>query len=113
MPAVAALSWNGALAAAAGRHSSDMALRNFFSHAGSDGSDVGQRVSGAGYDWTGVGENLAAGPSSVSVVMSGWLASAGHCANLMGGAYRHLGVACVAGSGSAYQRYWTMVLAKP
>lgn len=113
VPAVAALSWSGALATAAGRHSSDMAARNFFSHSGSDGSDVGQRVSAAGYGWTGVGENIAAGPASLSAVMSGWLASPGHCANIMGGAHRDVGVACVASSGGAYPRYWTMVLARP
>ena len=113
MPAAAALSWNSALASAASRHSTDMATHNFFSHTGSDGSQVGQRASAAGYGWTAVGENIAAGPSSVSAAMSGWLASPGHCANIMGGAYRHVGVACVASADSVYPRYWTMVLARP
>lgn len=112
-PAVPALGWNSALATAASRHSTDMATRNFFSHTGSDGSDVGQRVSNAGYRWTSVGENIAAGPSTVSSVMSGWLASAGHCNNIMGANYQHVAVACVSRSGSTYTRYWTMVLARP
>ena len=112
-PAVPALGWNSALASAASRHSTDMATRNFFSHTGSDGSDVGQRVSNAGYRWSSVGENIAAGPSTVSSVMSGWLASAGHCNNIMGANYQQVAVACVSRSGSTYTRYWTMVLARP
>jgi uncharacterized protein YkwD len=110
---VPALRWNAALATAANRHSTDMATRNFFSHTGSDGSDVGQRVSAAGYRWTAVGENIAGGQSSVSSVMSGWLASAGHCNNIMGASYQDVAVACVARPGSTYTRYWTMVLARP
>ncbi len=111
--AAPAVAWSGALATAASRHSSDMATRNFFSHTGSDGSSVGQRVSAAGYGWSGVGENIAAGPSSVSSVMAGWLASAGHCANIMQAAYQNVAVACVSQPGSTYTRYWTMVLARP
>lgn len=108
-----AVAWSGALASAASRHSADMATRNFFSHTGSDGSDVGQRASDAGYGWSSVAENIAGGPSSVAAVMSGWLSSPGHCANIMGTSFRDVGVACEARSGTRYTRYWTLVLARP
>lgn len=108
-----AVAWNPALAGAASRHSTDMATRNFFSHTGSDGSDVGTRVSAAGYGWTSVAENIAGGPATVAQVMNGWLSSPGHCANLMGAGFQEVGVACVARVGSAYTQYWTLVLARP
>jgi uncharacterized protein YkwD len=113
MPAAAPLAWNDRLFSAAARHSSDMAINNYFSHTGLDGRSVAQRVAAEGHAWSWVGENIAAGQSSVSVVMSGWLASAGHCANIMRAEYREVGVSCVQQSGSAYGRYWTMTLARP
>jgi uncharacterized protein YkwD len=113
LPPASAVAWNGALARAASRHASDMAVRNFFSHPGSDGSDVSQRASAAGYGWTSVAENIAGGPSSVAQVMSGWLSSPGHCANIMGAGFRDVGMACVALPGSRYTRYWSLVLARP
>ena len=90
-----------------------MAVNSYFSHTGLDGRSVAQRVSAAGYSWRAVGENIAGGPSSAAAVMSGWLSSAGHCANIMGIQYQDVAVACVQRSGSPYGRYWTMVLARP
>lgn len=98
---------------AAESHSRDMAVNDYFSHTGLDGRNVSQRVSSAGYAWRAVGENIAAGQSDPNAVMSGWLASPGHCGNIMNAQYQDVAVACVQRSGSAYGRYWTMVLARP
>jgi uncharacterized protein YkwD len=46
-------------------------------------------------------------------VMSGWLASAGHCANLMNPVYKDFGAACVRNDATTYERYWTQVFAAP
>ena len=113
MPAVAPLAWNNALFSAAARHSTDMATNNYFSHTGLDGRSAAQRIAAEGYAWSWVGENIAAGQSSISTVMSGWLASAGHCANIMRAEYQDVGVSCVQRSGTTYGRYWTMTLARP
>ncbi len=113
MPAVAPLAWSDALFSAAARHSTDMAVNNYFSHTGLDGRSASQRIAAEGYAWSWVGENIAAGQASVSTVMSGWLASAGHCANIMRAEYQHVGVSCVQRSGTTYGRYWTMTLARP
>lgn len=114
MPAVGALAWNDWLFSAAARHSDDMARHDYFSHTGRDGRSPGQRVSAEGYAWSVAGENIAAGQASVNAVMTAWLASPGHCENLMRPAYTEVGVACVvAPSGSTYSRYWTMKLAQP
>lgn len=109
-----ALQWSGALQTAAATHSSDMATRNFFSHTGSDRSNAGTRITRAGYAWSAWGENIAAGQSSVQAVVDGWMASPGHCANLMKPTFRHVGLACVkGGSSNTYRSYWTLDLAKP
>jgi uncharacterized protein YkwD len=112
-PAVAAVAWSSALFAAASGHSQDMALRNFFDHVNLDGKTIGQRAIGAGYNFAALGENIAAGQRTVSDVMAGWLASPGHCNNIMSGVYTDIAVACVATTRVAYPTYWTMELGKP
>lgn len=107
LPAVAPLKWNTALAAAAQRHSIDMAQNNHFSHTGTDGSSAGARISDAGYNATAWGENIAAGYGSVSEVMAGWLDSPGHCRNIMSANYADFGASCVYRSNTTYRSYWT------
>lgn len=110
-PAAAALAWQTDLTQAALVHSEDMVAGNFFSHTGSDGSNAGQRATAAGYGWRTWGENIAAGQVGVDAVVAGWMASPGHCANVMNARFEDIGVACVqGGSGNTYRTYWTMVL---
>ena len=111
-PAVAAVAWNSQLFDAAAGHSADMANQNYFSHTSLDGRSAGQRITAAGYSWTAYGENIAAGQSSASSVMSGWLASSGHCSNIMNSNFTGVAVACVSNSSSTYNRYWTMNLGR-
>lgn len=107
----AALQWNGALTQAAAGHSQDMAALNYFSHTSADGHTPDQRISAAGYPWRAYGENIAAGYSTVQAAVDAWLASDGHCANIMNPGLRDIGVACVPGTGtSTYPNYWTMDL---
>ncbi|MBK4738869.1 CAP domain-containing protein [Noviherbaspirillum sp. DKR-6] len=108
-----ALSWNAVLFNAAAAHSTDMAANNYFSHTGLNGSDPGQRITGAGYAWSAYGENIAAGQTSVQSVVDGWLNSPGHCANLMNPQLVDVGVSCVSSNTSNYPTYWTMDLARP
>jgi uncharacterized protein YkwD len=108
-PGAAPLAWNASLTQSSLAHSDDMVAANYFSHTGSDGSNAGQRATAAGYIWQFVGENIAAGQPSVEVVMAGWMASPGHCANIMQERFRDIGVACVGGGASnTYRTYWTM-----
>jgi uncharacterized protein YkwD len=112
--ATTALAWSDALAQAAAGHSQDMATHNFFSHSSFDGRTLSQRIDAAGYDWSSIGENIAAGQASVASVVDGWVASPGHCANLMNPGFTQVGLACVRGSASnTYATYWTMDLARP
>ena len=102
------------LTEAAAAHSNDMVFANFFSHTGSDGSTLTSRVDAAGYGWSRLGENIAVGQTTINQVVDGWMASDGHCANIMNAAFRDIGVACVSGRASnTYRSYWTMDLARP
>lgn len=107
------LAWNTRLFAAAEGHSRDMATNNYFSHTSLDGRSASRRVTDAGYVWRATGENIAAGQRDVTTVMNGWLASDGHCRNIMNPSYQDVAVACVQQAGSTYGRYWTMTLARP
>ena len=112
--AAAALTWNDKLALAAEAHSQDMAAKNYFSHTSADGRTLADRVNATGYAWSSLGENIAAGYSGVNAVMDGWIASPGHCANLMNAGFAEVGVVCVPGAaGDTYSTYWTMDLGRP
>jgi uncharacterized protein YkwD len=86
---------------------------NFFSHTGSDGLMVDDRVRNAGYDWSVVGENIAAGQQTINTVIAAWLDSPGHCANIMHSLYTEFGAKSYSVDGSDYPIYWTQVFAKP
>ena len=112
MAAARPLAWNDVLFSTAARHSVDMASRNYFSHTSPEGVDMGQRASAEGYAWSSLGENIAAGNSTVSGVMALWLASPGHCSNIMNPAFTEVAVACVARPGTVWGTYWTMALGR-
>ena len=97
------------LTAAAQSHSDDLARRQTMSHTGTGGTDGGQRISTAGYGWSTWGENVAAGQPTAADVMSAWMASPGHRANILNGSVNHIGVAATTGANGVV--YWTMVIA--
>jgi len=111
---VSAVSWNSKLEAAAIFHSSDMQVNDFFSHTGTLGDTVSDRVTAQAYVWWYVNENIAAGYSTVTSVMDGWLNSGGHCRNIMASSPSEIGVGMINGTGAnKYSTYWTMNMAKP
>ena len=101
------------LNAAATVQATDMARRQFLEHRGSDGSSPSDRVTRAGYAWKTVGENIALGPESAAEVVNGWLASAGHCENIMDARFTVMGLAVASSTGSKPALYWSQVFARP
>ena len=100
-----AVSANGALTSAAQAHSADMAANDYFSHTSQDGRSFADRIRAAGYGGGAIAENIAAGQSSASSVMAGWMDSAGHRANILNCTYRDIGVGVA--QGGSYGTYWT------
>jgi len=112
-----ALTKNIALTNAAQAHSTDMALDDFFSHTGSDGSSPGARATRAGYSWSAIGENIAAGYATPESVVQGWMNSSGHRANILNCGYRDTGVGyyyLANDTGNVnYQHYWAQMFGTP
>lgn len=91
-----------------------MAEEQFFDHVAPDGSDPFDRMTAAGF--TGAlpwGENIAAGHATADEVVDAWMASPGHCSNILSSEFGALGV-------GFYQRpddpshlsnYWTQEFA--
>ncbi len=95
------------LHAAALGHSEDMALNDYFSHTSLDNRNPGDRITQAGYAWSTYGENIAAGYSTPTAVVEGWMNSAGHRANILRSGFCDIGVGLAYSAASRYGYYWT------
>ena len=107
------LKLNDKLANAADDHSDSMAQDDFFSHTGADGSSVSDRVESNGYQYSTVGENIAAGQTTAQDVVQSWMDSPGHRANILNADYTEIGIGyefLENDTGSVnYNHYWTQV----
>lgn len=103
------LAINSALGQAALRHSNDMASLDFFGHTGSDGTTPITRMSQAGFNGNAWGENILKSTNQMTAeqVVAGWMASGGHCANIMAEVFTQMGSASAS---SASWEYWTLDL---
>jgi len=86
-----------------------MMTNNYMSHTGNDGSTPRQRIERAGLTTAkGWSENVAAGQATPEAVVTAWMNSSGHKANILSTTSTHLGVGYVKNTGSAtYGHYWT------
>lgn len=105
--AAAPLRWNTTLADLSETHSRAMANGNFFGPLDEEGRTPGDRAELAGYAGAQVGQNIAAALDRSSDVVEGWLASPGHCTNLMNSAFTELGAAYAVDPQSDAGIYWT------
>jgi uncharacterized protein YkwD len=103
----APLTMSRELRCAARNHSADMALNGFFSHTNSAGESFTDRVDKTGYEGFAQGENIASGYSSPDQVMSGWMDSPGHCANIMNPNHTEIGIGLWAEG-----NLWTQVMGR-
>lgn len=101
---------NDLLQTAAQQHSDDMAARGFFDHVSPEGVGPDGRIEAAGYSWSTVGENIAAGHDSAESVMSEWMNSDGHRSNILDCSFTELGVGITLGEGGPW---WTQAFAAP
>jgi uncharacterized protein YkwD len=104
---VPALSMNAALRQSARCHSLDMATQNYFTHESKDGRSPWTRMTNAGYHGFPAAENIAAGYGDARSVMNGWMASPGHCRNIMLSTATEIGIGFAFSSQSDYRTYWT------
>jgi Ca2+-binding RTX toxin-like protein len=83
---------NGKLDKAAQGHSKNMAVEDFYSHRGQDGSYAGDRIDKAGYKAETWGENIAIGQSTPHQVVEDWMDSSTHRGNILNPDYQDIGM---------------------
>lgn len=104
------VSYDVRLAQAASDHAVYQASKSKMGHTGSGGSNGGNRMTAAGYQWNAWGENVAAGQPNCATVMSAWMNSPTHRANILNPVFEDIGMGmALAANGSVY---WTMDLAR-
>jgi uncharacterized protein YkwD len=94
-----ALKANGKLVKAALGHSASMVRRRYFDHTDPNGRTFVARILGAGYasrrqGWA-LGENIGWGTGRLATpaaIMSAWMKSPGHRANILERSYREIGI---------------------
>ena len=112
-PAAEPLRLSGELSRAAVDYAAMMASSSRLEHRGLDGSVPADRVRRAGYAAELVGENIAGGVPDAAGVVAGWLASPGHCANIMEPRFTEMGLGYALNASSEFQIYWSQLLARP
>jgi uncharacterized protein YkwD len=55
------------------------------------GTNFAGRITADGYEWRSAGENIATGYATPRGVVRGWMASTGHCQNILNPSYRNVG----------------------
>lgn len=102
---VPAYRYDAQLAIAAQRHAVDMADNGYFSHDSLDGRTFVDRANEAGYDGSPRGENIARGQTSPEQVMTSWMGSEGHRANILSSGSNEIGV-------GFHQNLWVQVFGR-
>jgi uncharacterized protein YkwD len=78
-----------------------MVRSDIFSH----GVNFAARISAVGFHWSMVGENIASGFATPAAVVRAWMASAGHCENILSPSFAAVGTGVsgrsIPGSGGA------------
>lgn len=88
---VKALTLNADLAKAAQNKANDMVTRNYWSHQTPDGQSPWVFIDQAGFQYSRAGENLAYGFMSSDEIISGWMNSSPHRANMLDPDYSEVG----------------------
>jgi uncharacterized protein YkwD len=86
------LTWDNSAAAAARKHSRNMAQQAFFDHTDLNGLTPFDRMKREGIEYSAAGENIAYGQRDALEVHVGWMNSKGHRDNLLHSSYERLGV---------------------
>lgn len=88
----------------------DMRDNNYFDHTSPTYGSPFEMLQRFGVQYSAAGENIAAGQKTPQAVMTDWLNSSGHRANILNKEYRELGVGYV--TGGSYGTYWVQLFKK-
>ena len=82
-------------------------IKTSFSHTRPDGRNFNTALNEQGVSYRGAGENIAYGQRTPEEVMTGWMNSSGHRANIMNGSYTSIGVGHYVDANGV--SYWTQL----
>ena len=83
------------LMASARTKSQDMKDKNYFSHTSPTYGSPFDQMKARGISYTAAGENIAKGQRTAEEVVTAWMNSEGHRANILNADYTHIGVGYV------------------
>lgn len=88
---------NSQLSEAAAKKGEDMFAKNYWAHNSPDGTTPWVFITNSGYNYVYAGENLARGFNNTNDVISAWMASSTHKANILSQNYKDVGFAVEVG----------------
>jgi uncharacterized YkwD family protein/spore coat assembly protein SafA len=106
-----ALKSNWELSRCARYKSQDMINKNYFSHTSPTYGSPFQMMENFGLRFSSAGENIAYGQRTPQEVVTAWMNSPGHRANILSGSFTHIGVGAAKKSNGTL--YWTQMFMKP
>ena len=98
------LSIDWQVARVAEHKSQDMLNKNYFSHTSPTYGSPFDMLKSYGVTYRSAGENIAKGQRSAEEVVTAWMNSSGHRANILNASYTHIGVGYVSNG-----HYWTQL----
>lgn len=107
-----ALKVSAALTRSSQGHSENMARQDNMAHE-LDGRSPFDRMTAAGYSYRMAAENIAAGQHTPQDVVTGWMNSPGHRANILNCSLTEIGVGVARNDASRYKIYWTQNFGTP
>jgi len=87
--------------------SKDMAANNYFAHQSPTYGSAGDMLKQFGIKWSAWGENIASGQRTPEAVVTAWMNSSGHRANILSTNFSKIGVGYVTNSNGT--PYWTQI----
>ena len=97
------LTFNQELTQAALAKGQNMMTNQYWAHVAPDGTEPWYFIHEAGYEYRVAGENLARDFSETSTMVSAWMASPTHKANIMNPRYTEIGIAVIDGTLEGYE----------
>lgn len=106
-----ALKVNTNLSAVAEKKAEDMRDKNYFSHTSPTYGSPFDMMKQFGISYKSAGENIAKGQRTPEEVMTGWMNSAGHRANILNADFTEIGIGYVTDSNG--NTYWVQQFIRP
>nr|WP_312580076.1 CAP domain-containing protein [Sedimentibacter sp.] len=104
------LTLDSSISSVARKKSQDMASNNYFAHQSPTYGSAGDMLKQFGVNYSAWGENIASGQRSPEAVVSAWMHSEGHKANILSSNFTKIGVGYAVNSNGT--PYWTQMFTK-